>query len=147
MAERLLSPDDIKSYFAYSKEIAELESTIYEPGRELTLEESKITDVVAAQNKIRFEEDEKDIFRDQLENVIRTLASNYKEFGFDGNLYFDLVYNLLFLEYDRFEKLTSEDRINEMLCEIGIDDYLKGRVKSLLDSEKEGGCGGGCHEN
>lgn len=146
MEGRTINTEDIKRYFAFSKEIDALESTLYVPGNELNREESKITDVVEEQNKIRFDEDEKDLFRDQLENVILTLTSNYKEFGFDRNIYFDLVYNLLFLEYDRFEKLIRENGVNEMLYEIGIDDYLKGRVKALLDAEKEGGCGG-CHEN
>ncbi len=141
MDKRTITENDLKDYFTYSKEIAELESTIYEPGRELSQEESKIDDVVIAQNKIRYYENENDYFRDQLESVIRILVSKYKEFDFDRNIYFDLVYNLLFLEYDRFEKLICEDGINEMLFEIGIDDHLKGKVKELLDHEKGGGCG------
>ena len=145
MEQRTLSTEDIKKYFAFSKEIDALESNLYVPGKELSREESKITEVVEEQNKIRFDKDEKDLFRDQLENVIKTLASNYKEFGFDRNIYFDLVYNLLFLEYERFEKLIREDGVSEMLYEIGIDDYLKERVKALLEHEKGGGCG--CHEN
>ncbi len=141
MDGRLVNSSDIKSYFTYSKKIEELESTIYEPDRELSQEESKITDLITAQNKIRFDDDEKDLFRDQLENVIRTLTSNYKDFGFDRNIYFDLVYNLLFLEYDRFEELCKEDGVNEMLYAIGIENHLKEKIKSLLEHEKGGGCG------
>ncbi len=141
MEKRTITETDLKDYFTYSKEIAELESTIYEQDRELSQEESKIDDVVIAQNKIRYDDDENDHFRDQLEHVVRTLTSKYKEFGFDHNIYFDLVYNLLFLEYDRFEKLTHEEGINEMLSDVGLDDHLKGKIKDLLDHEKEGGCG------
>ncbi len=138
MKERILSSDDVKNYCVYSKEIADLESTLYEPGRELEKEESKITDVVAAQNKIRFDEDEKDLFRDQAETVIRTLTANYKEFGFDFNIYFDLVYNLLLHEYERVDKLLNEDGVAAMFYAIGISDDLKNKVKLLLDHEEEG---------
>ena len=137
MEERSVSAEDIRSYFAHSKEIADLESTLYESGNELSQEESKITAVVAAQNKIRFDEDDNDLFRDQLETVIRTLTANYKEFGFDYNLYFDLVYNLLLLEYERVDKLTEEDGVEAMFYDIEIHEHLKGKVKSLLDHEEE----------
>ncbi len=137
MEERPVSSDDIRSYFVYSNDIKKLESNLYESGSDLTQEESKITNLVAAQNKIRFGEDEKDLFREQVETVIKTLASNYKEFGLDHNLYFDLVYNLLFLEYERVDKLTNEDGVKTMFHEIGIRNDLKEKVKSLLDHEEE----------
>jgi hypothetical protein len=141
MTFKTVAEEDIRNYLAYSKEINEIESTLYESGDELSQEESRIEKIVKSQNKIRFDNDEKDIFRDQLEHVIRTLASNYKNYDFEHNIYFDLVYNLLLLEYDRFETLIREDGINKMLQDIGIDEHLKGRIKALLDHEKEGGCG------
>ncbi len=137
MERRSVNLDDIRSYFVYSNDIKNLESTLYESGKDLTQEESKITNLVAAQNKIRFGEDEKDRFRDQVETVIRALALKYKRFGFDHNLYFDLVYNLLFLEYERVDKLTNEDGVKTMFHEIGIRKDLKEKVKSLLDHEEE----------
>ena len=143
MEKKVISAGDLKKYFAYSKEIAELESTLYESGDKLSQVELKIENVVAEQDKIRFDEDGNDLFRDQVKTVIPTLAANYKAFGFDNDLYFDLVYNLLIQEHERVEKLIKDDGVASMFDHIKITDYLNERVKALLDHEKEGSCA--CH--
>jgi hypothetical protein len=143
MENKMISANDLKSYFGHSKKIAELEATLYETGNKLSQEESKIENVVSAQNKIRFDDNGNDLFRDQVENVIQTLAANYKVYGFDKELYFDLVYNLLMQEYERVEKLIKEDGVSNMLQDLKITDHLKEKIKALLDHEKEG-CGS-CH--
>ena len=115
-----------------------MEETLYESGDKLDQEEFKINDLVAEQDKIRFDQDEKDLFSDQLETVIETLAANYKEFGFDYNLYFDLVYNLLLLEYEKMDQLKNRNKVvADMFDDIEITGHLKDRVKSLLDHEEE----------
>jgi hypothetical protein len=144
MADRAIGVEDIKRYFDYSKEIADRESTLYESVDQLSQEELKIDQVVAAQNRIRFDENENDLFREQLETVITILADGFKGFGFAYDLYFDLVYNLLLLEYEKLDRLSSEKGVAYMLDEIGITDHLKTKVKALLDHEDEmtEGCGG-----
>ena len=75
-----------------------------------------------------------------LKSIIKALAVNYKNFGFDYNLYFDLVYNLMFLEYETVEKLYHLDGVADMLVDIGIDQYMRDRIKGLLEHEEGGGC-------
>src|SRR4030042_6423751 len=104
MANRKITAEDIKRYLDYSKEIEDRESTLYESGDQLSEEEFKINDLVAEQNKIRFNKNENDLFRDQVETVIRVLANSFRDFGFEYNLYFDLVYNLMLLEYNRLDR-------------------------------------------
>jgi len=143
MEHGTINAEDIKRYLAYSKEISDHESTLYESGDELSQRELKIDEVVAAQNRIRFDENENDLFRDQIETVITILADGFKDFGFAYDLYFDLVYNLLLLEYEKLDRLSSEKGVAYMLDEIGITDHLKNKVKALLDHEEEmkEGCG------
>lgn len=143
MANKIINASDLKNYFDHSSKIAELEETIYETGDKLSQEEFKIENVVAAQNSIRFDENGNDLFRDQVENVIMTLAANYKVYGFENELYFDLVYNLLIQEHDRLEKLIKDGGVSSMLEDLKITDHLKQRIKALLDHEREG-CGS-CH--
>ena len=139
MANRKITAEDIKRYLDYSKEIEDRESTLYDSENQLSQEEFKIDHVVAAQNKIRFDENENDLFRDQVETVIRVLAHSFRDFGFEYNLYFDLVYNLMLLEYDRLDRLSNEDDVATMLNEIGISGQIKDKAKALLDHEN--GCG------
>ena len=135
---RTINAEDIKRYMSFSDDIDKMEATLYESGDKLDQEESKINDLVAEQNKIRFDQDENDLFRDQLETVIESLAINYKKFGFDYNLYFDLVYNLLLLEYEKMDQLKTRNRlVAEMFDDIAITGHLKDKVKSLLDHEVE----------
>ena len=140
MESRKINVEDLKSYFYHSKKISDYESGLYESGDQLSQEEFKINKVIEEQNSIRFDEDENDLFRDQLESVIQILSNSYKEIGFEYDLYFDLVYNLLLLEYDRLEMLSNEASVVNMLDEIGISGHIKNKVKALLDHEKEG-CG------
>jgi hypothetical protein len=138
MQKRTISAEDLKRYLSFSKEIDGLEETLYESGKQLDDEESRINNVVAEQNKIRFDKDENDIFGDQLETVIETLAENYREFGFDYNLYFDLVYNLLLLDYEKMDQLKNRNKgVADMFDDIEISGHLKDKVKSLLDHEVE----------
>jgi hypothetical protein len=138
VTEKTINADDIKRYLTFSNNIAEMEETLYESGDKLDQEESKINDLAAEQDKIRFDQDENDLFIKQLETVIETLAANYKEYGFDYNLYFDLVYNLLLLEYGRMDQLKNRNKVvADMFDDIEITGHLKGRVKSLLDHEEE----------
>lgn len=138
VTEKTINADDIKRYLSFSHDIAEMEATLYESGDKLDQEESKINDLVAEQDKIRFDQDENDLFSDQLETVIEILAANYKEYGFDYNLYFDLVYNLLLLEYGKMDQLKNRNKVvADMFDDIEITGHLKDRVKSLLDHEEE----------
>ncbi len=139
MNNEAISKENMKDYLDFSKEIAERESTLYESGDQLSQEEFKINDVVAEQNKIRFSDNEEDLFRIHLETVIRLLADNFEEFGFDYDLYYDLVYNLMILENDRFEQIDDEERVAYMMQEIGISEHIKQKVKALLDHECEVG--------
>ena len=133
--ERIIGSEDLKNYIALSEKMAEMESKLYESGDQLSQKEFKIEQVMAQQNKIRFDEQENDLFRKQLESIIKTLAANYKAFGFDNNLYFDLVYNLIFLEFEKFDNLYQTDGVKDMLTEIGIDQYMRDRIKGLLNHE------------
>ena len=67
MQKRTISAEDLKRYLSFSKEIDGLEETLYESGKQLDDEESMINNVVAEQNKVRFDEDKNDLFGDQLE--------------------------------------------------------------------------------
>jgi hypothetical protein len=144
MENRTITAEDLKKYFSYSETISDFESTLYESGDQLNQEEFKINSVIDEQNRTRFDENENDLFRDQLETVIKILADNYKDMGFEYDLYFDLVYNLLLLEYDRMNMLANEDGVGHMLDEIGISGHIDDKVKALLDHEKEGGGCGKC---
>ncbi len=137
MENRSINVEDIRKYFDFSKEIEDRESVLYESGDKLSQKEYKINEVVAAQNKIRFDDNENDLFRDQVETVITNLADKFKEFGFEYSLYFDLVYNLLMLEYDRIDRLSKEEGVAYMLNEIGISGHIKDKVRSLLEHEEE----------
>jgi len=138
MQEKIISDEDIKRYLSFSKKIADLEETLYESGNQLDKEESRISNLVAEQNKIRFDKDDNDLFGDQLETVISTLAKSYREFGFDYNLYFDLVYNLLLLDYERMDRLKNRNKgVADLFDDIKISGHLKDKVKSLLDHEEE----------
>ena len=139
MSNEEIRKEDIKDYLELSKEIAERESTLYESDGQLSHEEFKINDVVAEQNKIRFDKNEEDLFRIHLETVIRLLADNFEEFGFEHDLYYDLVYNLMVLEYNRFDQIGNEERVAFMLKEIGINEHIRQKVKALLDHEIEVG--------
>jgi hypothetical protein len=140
MENRTITADDLKRYFSYSERISDFESTLYESGDKLSQEEFKINSVIDEQNRIRFDENENDLFRDQLETVTKILADNYKDMGFEYDLYFDLVYNLLLLEYDRLNILAKDVGVAHMLDKIGISGHINDKVKALLDHEKEG-CG------
>ena len=137
MADGKINAEDIRKYFAYSKEIADHESTLYESGDRLSQREYKIDRVLEAQNRIRFDENENDLFRDQAEKVIKILADGFKDFGFENDLYFDLVYNLLLLEYDRLDRMSDDTNVAYMFEEIGISGHIKDKVKALLDHEEE----------
>ena len=138
MQKRTISAEDIKRYLSFSKEIDDMEATLYESTNQLDQEESKINNLVAEQNKIRFDKDENDLFGDQLETVIGIPAENYRDFGFDYNLYFDLVYNLLLLDYEKMDQLKNRDKgVDDMFDDIEISGHLKDKVKSLLDHEVE----------
>jgi hypothetical protein len=139
MENRIIAAEDLKRYLSYSQQIAHFESTLYESGDKLSQEEFKINSVIDEQNRIRFDEKENDLFRDQLETVVKILADNYKDMGFEYDLYFDLVYNLLLLEYDRMNMLAKEDGVGHMLDEIGISGHIENKVKALLDHEEGGG--------
>jgi hypothetical protein len=139
MSNEEIRKEDIKDYLELSKEIADRESTLYESDGQLSHEEFKINDVVAEQNKIRFDKNEEDLFRIHLETVIRLLADNFEEFGFEHDLYYDLVYNLMVLEYDRLDQIGNEERVAFMLKEIGINEHIRQKVKALLDHEIEVG--------
>lgn len=140
MENKTIKAEDLKRYFDYSRMIANYESVLYESGDQLSQEEFKIDAVIDKQNKIRFDEDENDLFRDQLETVINILANSYKEIGFEYDLYFDLVYNLMLLDYERLDLLSNEAGVALMLDDIGISGHIKDKVKALLDHEEEG-CG------
>jgi len=144
MENRTITAEDLKKYFSYSETISDFESTLYESGDQLNQEEFKINNVIDEQNRTRFDENENDLFRDQLETVMKILADNYKVMGFEYDLYFDLVYNLLLLEYDRMNMLADEAGVEHMLDEIGISGRINDKVKALLDHEKEGGGCGKC---
>ncbi|MCP4682700.1 MAG: hypothetical protein GY864_10235 [Desulfobacterales bacterium] len=137
--DKTINAEDLKNYFSFSNKIAKLEDTLYESGDKLDREESKITELVAQQNKIRFDEDGVDLFQDRIETIINILADNFKVFGFEYGLYFDLVYNLAISEYARFEKIHKEERIAKMLYEIDINDTLIQKIKALLEHEEEVG--------
>ncbi len=139
MSSEEIRKEDIKAYLELSKEIADRESTLYESENQLSHEEFKINDIVAKQNKVRFDKNGKDLFRIHLETVIKLLADNFEEFGFEHDLYYDLVYNLMVLEYDRFDQIGNEKRVAFMLKEIGISEHIKQKVKALLDHETEVG--------
>lgn len=140
MGNRTITAEDLKRYFSYSETISGFESTLYESGDQLSQKEFRINSVIDEQNRIRFDKNENDLFRDQVETVIKILADNYKGIGFEYDLYFDLVYNLLLLEYDRLDMLSNEAGVGHMLDEIGISGNIKNKVKALLDHEEEG-CG------
>ena len=133
--ERIIGSEELRNYIALSEKMAEMESKLYEAGDQLSQEEFKIEQVMAQQNKIRFDEQENDLFRKQMESILKTLAANYKDFGFDNNLYFDLVYNLIFLEFEKFDSLYQADGVKDMLTDIGIDQYMRDRIKGLLEHE------------
>jgi len=139
MENSKIGVEDIKKYFDYSKEIADREATLYENEDQISQEELRIDQVVAEQNRIRFDENENDFFRDQVETVIKILADHFEEFGYGYDLYFDLVYNLLLLEYERVDLLSNEESVAYMFNQIGINDDLKNKVKALLDHEEEMG--------
>ena len=140
MENRTITAEDLKRYFSYSETISHFESTLYESGDQLSQKEFRINSVIDEQNRIRFDKNENDLFRDQVETVIKILTDNYKGLGFEYDLYFDLVYNLLLLEYDRLDMLSNEVGVGNMLDEIGISGNIKNKVKALLDHEEEG-CG------
>lgn len=130
------------AYLNLSSKIADYESLLYSSEKELEKNELKINDLVSRQNRIRFAEDQADLFREQMESLLMILAEHYQDLGFDVNLYFDLVYNLMILEYDRLVNLEKEQpSIAAMLKNIGIDDYIKQKIKALLNHTCGGGCG------
>jgi len=139
MDSRIIDEKGLKRYISLSKEILQCESMLYESEEELSKNEFKIAGLLDKQNKIRFDEDDNDFFREQLETVLRLLAANFEDFGFDHNLYFDLVYNLMLREYERVISLDKEDdSVAFMLEKIGIDEDIKEKMKAFLAHE----CGG-----
>jgi hypothetical protein len=113
------------------------EATLYEAGEQLDQEALKIDELTEEQNRIRFDENENDLFSAQMEDVIRFLVKSFGQDNFDNNLYFNLVYNLMLLEYDRFDKIDKEESIARMIKAVGVTGDIKNKVKELLDHEVE----------
>ena len=141
MESRKIDKTELRNYLGLLSEMAGYEAKLYESIDDLEKNELKISELIERQNKIRYNEDQEDLFREQLEPVIRLLADNYEEFGFDYRLYFDLVYNLMFLEYNRVIRMDQEDQnVSVMLEKIGIDEEIKQKAKAVLTHR----CGGEC---
>ncbi|SPD75067.1 hypothetical protein PITCH_A420028 [uncultured Desulfobacterium sp.] len=137
-----IDKDGLIAYLNLSSKIADYESLLYGSEKELERNELKINDLVSRQNRIRFAEDQRDLFREQIESVLMILVELHQNINFDVNLYFDLVYNLMILVYDRVVSLEKEQpSIASMLKDIGIDDYIKQKIKALLNHTCGGGCG------
>ncbi len=137
MKNRTITENDVRNYLHIAKQIEDHESTLYEAGEQLDQEALQLDKLSAEQNLIRFDENEKDLFRDQMEDVIRFLGKSFGQDDFEKNLYFNLVYNLMFLEYDRFDKIDKEEPISRMTKAVGVTGHIKKRVKELLDDEME----------
>jgi len=136
MKKRTITENDVKNYLRIAKQMEDREGTLYETGEELDHEALSIDKLTAEQNRIRFDEDENDLFRDQMEDVIGFLVKSFGRDDFDNNLYFNLIYNLMLLEYDRFDKIDKEEPIARMMKAVGVTGHIKNKVKDLLDDEE-----------
>jgi len=137
MKNRTITENDVRNYLSIAKQMEDREYTLYEAGDQLDQEALKIDDLTAEQNRIRFDENENDLFRDQIEDVIRFLGKSFGQDDFENNLYFNLIYNLMLLEYDRFDKIDKEESISRMMKAVGVTGHIKNKVKELLDDEIE----------
>ncbi len=137
MKNRAITENDVRNYLRIAEQMEDRESTLYEAGEQLDQEALKIDKLTAEQNRIRFDENENDLFRDQMEAVIRFLGKSFGQDDFENNLYFNLVYNLMLLEYDRFDKIDTEESIARMMKAVGVTGDIKNKVKELLDHEVE----------
>ena len=135
MKNRTITEHDVRNYLRIAKQMEDREATLYETGEELDHEALEIDELTAEQNRIRFDEDENDLFRDQMEDVIGFLVKSFGRDDFEKNLYFNLLYNLMLLEYDRFDKIDKEEPIARMMKAVGVTGHIKIRVKELLDDE------------
>ncbi len=136
MKNRTITENDVKNYLSIAKQMEDREATLYEAGEQLDQEALKIDKLAAEQNRIRFD-NENDLFRDQMEDVIGSLVKSFGRDDFENNLYFNLVYNLMLLEYDRFDKIDKEEPIARMMKAVGVTRHIKNKVKELLDDEVE----------
>ena len=137
MKNSAVTEADVRKYLRIAKEMEDREDDLYETGEALEQEELKIDGLAAEQDRIRFDDQGRDLFRDHTEDVIRFLARSFEQGDFNHNLYFNLAYNLLILEYDRFDKIDRQEPIARMMKAIGITGHIKNRVKELLDHEVE----------
>ena len=137
MKNRTISENDVRNYLRIAKLMEDSEATLYEAGEQLDQEALKIDKLTEEQNRIRFDENENDLFSAQMEDVIRFLGKSFGQDDFDNNLYFNLVYNLMLLEYDRFDKIDKEESIARMIKAVGVTTDIKNKVKELLDHEVE----------
>ena len=137
MKNRTISENDIRNYLSIAKQMEDSEATLYEAGEQLDQEALKIDKLTEDQNRIRFDENENDLFRNQMEDVIRFLVKSFGQDDFENDLYFNLVYNLMLLEYDRFDKIDKEESIARMIKAVGVTGDIKNKVKELLDHEVE----------
>ena len=137
MKNRTISENDVRDYLRIAKLMEDSEATLYETGEQLDQEALKIDKLTEEQNRIRFDENENDLFSAQMEDVIRFLGKSFGQDDFENNLYFNLVYNLMLLEYDRFDKIDKEESIARMIKAVGVTTDIKNKVKELLDHEVE----------
>jgi len=137
MKNRTITENDVRNYLRIAKQREDSESTLYEAGEQHDQEELKIDKLTAEHNRIRFDENENDLFRDQMEDVIKFLTKSFGQNDFENNLYFNLFYNLMLLEYDRFDKIDKEESIARMIKAFGVTGHIKNKVKELLDDEVE----------
>jgi hypothetical protein len=137
MKNRTISENDVRIYLRIAKQMEDSEATLYEAGEQLDQEALKIDKLTEEQNRIRFDENENDLFSAQMEDVIRFLGKSFGQDDFENNLYFNLVYNLMLLEYDRFDKIDKEEPIARMVKAVGVTTDIKNKVKELLDHEVE----------
>ena len=137
MKNRTITENDVRNYLRLAKQMEDRESNLYEAGEQLDQEALKIDKINAEQNRIRFDDNGNDLFRDQMEDVIRFLCKSFGQDDIENNLYFNLVYNLMLLEYDRFDKIDKEEPISRMMKAVGVTGHIKNKVKELLDDEVE----------
>jgi hypothetical protein len=137
MKNRTISENDVRNYLRIAKLMEDSEATLYEAGEQLDQEALKIDKLTEEQNRIRFDENENDLFSAQMEDVIRFLVKSFGQDDFENNLYFNLIYNLMLLEYDRFDKIDKEESIARMIKAVGVTTDIKNKVKELLDHEVE----------
>ncbi|MEE9418860.1 MAG: hypothetical protein V3W43_05250 [Desulfatiglandaceae bacterium] len=127
-----ITREHLRDFLEYKAKQYELEGQIDDHKWEIeTLEEKKKR--LDEQNKHRLSEER---LRDEAEKVLRILADNFEEFGYDNDLYFSLYFNFLLCEYERVMKICQEEKIACFKSKIGITQELEKSVKEWIEKSE-----------